>query len=131
MHVNKVMEGEERGAGRLGVLSTPPSVQSPAPGSGGHPDKKAKPAFPDLMASQGNEPDAGRSPMEIWKRVLQWCRGKCLDWELGDLAPLPAITHQPCDFRPVLSPLCASVSLPLNIPSLQNKSFIVLHTRAS
>ena len=81
MPVNRVMMREERAAGRLGVLTTSPSVQSHVPGSGGRPDKEAKPAFPDLMASLGNEPDAGRSPVESWKQVLQWCRGKSLDWE--------------------------------------------------
>lgn len=131
MHVNRLLVSEREGG--LGDWGSehPASVQSPAPGSGGRPDKEAKPAFPDLMASQGNEPDTGKSPMESWKQGLRRCCGKSLDWRFGDQAPLPAITHQPCDFRPVLSPLCASVSSSLNIPSLQNKSSIVQHTRAN
>lgn len=76
---------EKREVWRLEVLSTPPSVWSPAPGFGGHPDKEAKAAFPDLMASQGKEPDIGSSPMESWTPVLPWSRGKSLDMESGDL----------------------------------------------
>lgn len=62
-------------------LKTTPSAHSP----GGCPDQEAKPAFPDTMASQAKEPDSGGCPVESWKPVLQWCRGKCLDWDLGDL----------------------------------------------
>ena len=72
MHVNKVMVGEERGAGRLGVLSTPPSVQSPAPGSGGRPDKEAKPAFPDLMSHR----EMSQMQEEVqWKFGSECCSG--------------------------------------------------------
>jgi hypothetical protein len=92
------MREKGRGAGRL---NTPP-------GPGGYPDKEAKPAFPDLMASQGNKPDTGRSPMESWKQVLPWYRGKSLGRELEGLGPLPASTCQPRDFRLVLSLPCES-----------------------
>lgn len=79
------MKREKGGLGD-GALSPPPSVQSPAPGSRGCPDKEAKAAFPDLMASQGNAPDTGRRPMESWKQMLPWWRGQSLDWGSGDLS---------------------------------------------
>lgn len=71
MDINRVMQ-RERAAQETGS-SQPPF------GLWGCPDKEAKPAFLHLLASQGNEPETGRSPMESWKQALQWYSGKSLD----------------------------------------------------
>lgn len=92
--MKRVLMREKRGSPRsLGQLSPPPCVQSP--------DKEAKPAFPDPMASQENEPDTGRSPTESWKQALQSGGGKGLDWEPGGLCTT-ASHHPPAT---ILSPL--------------------------
>lgn len=94
-----------------GQLSPPPCVQSP--------DKTAKPAFPDLVALQENEPDTGRSPMESWKQALQWCGGEGLDWEPGGLCTT-ASHHPPAT---ILPPHWASVSSPVWSIFLINELF--------